>query len=763
MSNPPVVLVSLDGIAPRFVTPERMPHLCGLVRSGAGCFTARTVEPPWTRVVHASMLLGVDPTVHGLVDNSMKPLAEGLTSVLALARAAGRSTASANNWKQMDSLIEPLASLHRIFIDSGYDPAEDDLMVDMFASVWAARRPDVSYVYLCRTDLAGHDHGWGSDEYLSAMTEIDRTLGRLLEVVGEETSVVVTTDHGGIGDDHSATTDDVMDIFVAVRSERVAPGSFWEVASMLDIAPTVADLAGLDPCENWSGSSLIGSERPIVDHLLGLVERSAEVTYGEHVNMREHALQTAAALESDGGAADDDLVLAALLHDVGHLLVPAGEFGVADHAEVGATRLGPWLRSSVTEPIRLHVAAKRHLAAVEEGFLGSLSEASVITLNQQGGPMSADESAMFLAEPHAERAMRLRRADDSGKQPGVDAGSVMARRDLLARVLGEGPIDPAGAYDACRCAACRDESSQQHLIDVAAMRGLVTLGSHRTDEGQEVEVRLGDGRVHRVWLPERAPVVTRLAVPWSNSYRPVARDAEDVVAISTDVAIDGLAHVRGIPTDEGEVLRFASTIGFVHETHYGRLFDVRVEPAAINLAYTSLGLPLHTDNPYHDPVPPVQILHCLRPAVSGGANRLSDGFLAAERLRSEDRTAFDLLCSRPVVFRYNGGGFDHSAERTIIECRSDGSVRAIALNHRSLETPADSDFARALQVFSRILEEGEIELTLAAGEAIVFDNSRVLHARTEYDPSEGRHLQGCYVDTDLMKAKARRSLAASKA
>ena len=72
MSNPPVVLVSLDGIAPRFVTPERMPHLCGLARAGASCFTARTVAPPWTRVVHASMLLGVDPDVHGLVDNSMK-------------------------------------------------------------------------------------------------------------------------------------------------------------------------------------------------------------------------------------------------------------------------------------------------------------------------------------------------------------------------------------------------------------------------------------------------------------------------------------------------------------------------------------------------------------------------------------------------------------------------------------------------------------------------------------------------------------------
>ena len=761
MSNPPVVLVSLDGIAPRFVTPERMPHLCGLARSGGGCFTARTVEPPWTRVVHASMLLGVDPTVHGLVDNSMKPLSEGLTSVLALARAAGRSTASANNWKQMDTLIEPLASLHRIFIDSGYDPAEDDLMVDMFASVWAARHPDVSFVYLCRTDLAGHDHGWGSDEYLSAMTEIDRTLGRLLEVVGEETSVVVTTDHGGIGDDHSATTDDVMDIFVAVRSDRVASGSFWESASMLDVAPTVADLAGIEPDPTWTGSSLIGSEVPLVDYLLGLVERSADVTYGEHVNMREHALQAAVAVESDGGVADDDLVVAALLHDIGHLLAPAGEHGFADHATVGATRLGPWLPATVTEPIRLHVAAKRHLVATEDGFRDTLSEASLITLEQQGGPMSSEESAGFLAEPHADRSMRLRRADDLGKQAGVDAGTVEDRRALLEQVFAAGPIDPARAYDACRCRECRDESSQQHLIDVGAMQGLVTLGSHRVDDGQQVEVRLGDGRTHRVWLPNRAPVLTRVAVPWADGYRPVARDADDVAAISTDVAIDGLAHVRGLATDEGEVLRFASTIGFVHETHYGRLFDVRVEPQAINLAYTSLGLPLHTDNPYHDPVPPVQILHCLRPAVSGGSNRLADGFLAADRLRVEDPAAFELLCSRPVVFRYNGGGFDHSAERTVIECRRDGSVRAIALNHRSLETPVDSDFARALQAFSRMLEEGEIELTLAAGEAIVFDNSRVLHARTEYDPSEGRHLQGCYVDTDLMKAKARRSLAAS--
>ena len=174
----------------------------------------------------------------------------------------------------------------------------------------------------------------------------------------------------------------------------------------------------------------------MVDHLRDLVEQGASVTYGEHVDMRAHALQAARAVENYGDVADDDLVIAALLHDVGHLLAPAGDHGFADHAGVGAAHLGPWLPATVTEPIRLHVAAKRHLVATEEGFRDTLSEASLITLEQQGGPMGADESSAFLDETHAERAMRLRRADDLGKQAGVDAGTVEDRRALLERVFG---------------------------------------------------------------------------------------------------------------------------------------------------------------------------------------------------------------------------------------------------------------------------------------------------------------------------------------
>ena len=134
-----------------------------------------------------------------------------------------------------------------------------------------------------------------------------------------------------------------------------------------------------------------------------------------------------------------------------------------------------------------------------------------MTLEQQGGPMGADESLAFLDETHAERAMRLRRADDLGKQAGVDAGTVEDRRALLERVFATGPIDPSLAYDACRCPACRDESSQQHLIDVSSVSGATALGSHRCDDGLEVQLRLSDGSDHRVWLPERAPVITRIS------------------------------------------------------------------------------------------------------------------------------------------------------------------------------------------------------------------------------------------------------------
>jgi gamma-butyrobetaine dioxygenase len=145
---------------------------------------------------------------------------------------------------------------------------------------------------------------------------------------------------------------------------------------------------------------------------------------GESVSQAAHMLQAAALAERAGAA--QPLIAAALLHDVGHF---AGAVTGHDlmrgtdnrHGERGAAWLGQWFGAEVTEPVRLHVDAKRYLCAVEPGYLDKLSPASVYTLGVQGGPMEADEQAVFEASPYAEDACQVRRWDDQAKDPEVTA------------------------------------------------------------------------------------------------------------------------------------------------------------------------------------------------------------------------------------------------------------------------------------------------------------------------------------------------------
>ena len=106
---------------------------------------------------------------------------------------------------------------------------------------------------------------------------------------------------------------------------------------------------------------------------------------------------------------------AALLHDIGHLRSEAE----SRHGEAGARWLSQWFGEAVTEPVRLHVAAKRYLCAVDAGYFGLLSAESVRTLSLQGGPMTAAEAAAFEALPHARDAVAVRRWDDQAKDPAI--------------------------------------------------------------------------------------------------------------------------------------------------------------------------------------------------------------------------------------------------------------------------------------------------------------------------------------------------------
>jgi gamma-butyrobetaine dioxygenase len=134
---------------------------------------------------------------------------------------------------------------------------------------------------------------------------------------------------------------------------------------------------------------------------------------GEPVTIGIHMRQAGALAE--GAGADGELVAAALLHDVGHLRSETD----SRHGDAGAQWLSQWFSAAVTEPVRLHVQAKRYLCATKPGYFALLSQESVRTLELQGGPMTAEQAAAFEALPFARDAVAVRRWDDQAKDPAV--------------------------------------------------------------------------------------------------------------------------------------------------------------------------------------------------------------------------------------------------------------------------------------------------------------------------------------------------------
>lgn len=176
-----------------------------------------------------------------------------------------------------------------------------------------------------------------------------------------------------------------------------------------------------------------------VERILSLLEEAGGRRYGgEPVTQLAHALQCANWAEA--ADASEDLVAAALLHDIGHLVYREPEEAMAEavddlHESRGSQFLEAWFPKSVTEPVRLHVPAKRYLCATDSGYQRRLSEASIQSLELQGGPYSEIEAKAFIAQDFAEDAVRLRRWDEAAKDPGAETPPLARYRHLLLSVM----------------------------------------------------------------------------------------------------------------------------------------------------------------------------------------------------------------------------------------------------------------------------------------------------------------------------------------
>ena len=337
----------------------------------------------------------------------------------------------------------------------------------------------------------------------------------------------------------------------------------------------------------------------------------------------------------------------------------------------------------------------------------------------------------------------------------------------------------------------RDPHSGQRLIDIADLpespriRSAVTRdGVVRIEwEGQERAAcfELAWLAAHASERSERAPEAQRRYwlegakldpqrdFAWLSLAELRASPTARLVWL-TRLLQDGLAFLAEVPASESAILEAIPLVGRVLETNYGHTFDVRSVPQPENLAYSDLGLGLHTDNPYREPVPGFQALHVLIASNAGGESLFADGFALAEHLRASAPQAFAQLTTTAVPFHYRAREAELRAERPLIQLSLRGEVSAFHYNSRSiapLDLPARAAarFYSAYRRLAVLLRDPRFQLRtqLQAGTLVVFDNQRILHGRSAFSSARyPRLLRGCYLARDSVYSETallRRKLA----
>jgi len=225
----------------------------------------------------------------------------------------------------------------------------------------------------------------------------------------------------------------------------------------------------------------------------------------------------------------------------------------------------------------------------------------------------------------------------------------------------------------------------------------------------------------------------------------------------------GFVIVKNIPTNDNFIVKFANSIGSVRRTNFGEYFDVKSKPDPNDLAYTSLGLSPHTDNPYRNPVPCIQLLHCIESEVTGGLSTLVDGYTVTEDLKNQNPDFYKILSEVKVRFKFIDKEVVLEDWSELIKLNDDKTFKQVRFSPRLdyvpiLEKDKLDLYYKARKKLSEMYNSDKyrIEFKLIPKDLMMMDNYRLLHGRTAYETKEGnRFLQGCYIDYDSTEGKLR--------
>ncbi|KAF9034669.1 Clavaminate synthase-like protein [Hymenopellis radicata] len=339
--------------------------------------------------------------------------------------------------------------------------------------------------------------------------------------------------------------------------------------------------------------------------------------------------------------------------------------------------------------------------------------------------------------------------------------------------------------DACRCPRCVHPSTRQKLFRTSDIPSEVRPVEVNALTGDELTIKWSTGHESVYdwgFLREHSLSVSRRHGRGSSitqvpnlfvDYRDLNTE-EGLRKAIDQTCLYGLLFVRNVPTEKTSAAtcslrHLAKYFSEIRVTFYGDLWDVKNVANSRNIAYTNLDLGLHMDLLYFQHPPQLQILHCLRNRVSGGSSIFSDALHAAETLRNQDPIAFKILCSTQVPFHYINDGHHLYHTHPTIEVSSKGEVKQINYSppfQAPLLLDTLPEFYGALKKFTELVnnEEHAYEYTMKEGDAVMFDNRRVLHARRAFQDIQGqevregdanRWLKGCYIEADALWDKGR--------
>ena len=378
-----------------------------------------------------------------------------------------------------------------------------------------------------------------------------------------------------------------------------------------------------------------------------------------------------------------------------------------------------------------------------------------------------DDSVFETASPEVsvvEGGVWLRQGDNSAtlhpqwlRNRSIEPGQVEAtnRQRLMT------PLDIDAALTVLSCSAVAGDVFPTTVSSDNLFLDTVFSDGHRARLSlAAIEVALG-------WRsdPEKPPVAESWTTPlaefpyidWGGiTFDSCDENPDAVIECLSAFFRHGYVVLRNTPAEVGTVEQVANRLGYIVGHNFGWVFDVEAKAEPTDLAYTSLELSAHSDEPYRQPVPGIQLLHCICNEAPGGDSTLVDGLAAANSLAVEHPDWHRALVETEVEWRYDMGSDTVVGRGHILDCDRHGRYRQIRIN-----TKLDEPIVRAGEDLSdfyagrRWLAEWtndpahQVTFRLEPGDVMVMDNHRALHGRTAFDPSGGhRHLQGCYIEHD---------------